>query len=71
MVVKVRQSGVQLAVPSWMLDASFCQQLVDEPRPRVAISALMELGRLLASQSLVVSSPERAHRQKRRMKARR
>jgi hypothetical protein len=60
--VKVRQSVVQLAVPSWMLDLALCQQLVDEPRPRLAVAALTELGDLLDSQPLLASSPERGHR---------
>jgi hypothetical protein len=60
-VVKLRQSGLQLAVPSWMLDEALCHHLVDEPRPRVAVGALLELGELLASQPLLASSPKKGH----------
>jgi hypothetical protein len=70
-IVKVRQSGLQLAVPSWMLDATFCQQLVDECRPRVAVSALMELGDLLDNQPRLASAPESEHQQRRRVNPRR
>jgi hypothetical protein len=62
---------VQLAVPSWMLDATFCQQLVDEPRPRVAVSALMELGDLLDSQPSLASPLESGHPPRRRVNPRR
>jgi hypothetical protein len=42
---------VQVAVPGWMLDPVCCQQLTDETRPRIAVSALCTLGELLDSQS--------------------
>jgi hypothetical protein len=60
-VVKLRQSGLQIAVPSWMLDEAFCQPLVEGPHPRVAVAALLELGDLLASQPLLASSPKKRH----------
>lgn len=60
-VVKLRQSGLQIAVPSWMLDEAFCQTLVEGPHPRVAVAALLELGDLLASQPLLASSPKKRH----------
>jgi hypothetical protein len=66
MIVKVTRSGVQLAVPSWMLDATFCQQLVDEPRPRVAASALLELADLLDAQPLLAAAREGGHQRRRR-----
>jgi len=52
---------MQLAVPSWMLDATFCQHIVDEPRPRVSVTALLELGDLLASQPQLASALKKGH----------
>ena len=59
--MKVRETGVQLAVPSWMLDPVLCRQLVDEPRPRVVIAALLELADVLDSQPSLASSLKRGH----------
>jgi hypothetical protein len=57
---------VQLAVPSWMLDAIICQHLVDDPRPRVAIAALLELAGLLDAQTLLATAREGGHQRRRR-----
>jgi len=49
LVIKLRDD-VQVAVPSWMLDPVCCQQLTEEVRPRIAVSALGELRELVDSQ---------------------
>jgi hypothetical protein len=46
---------VQVAIPSWMLDPVVCQQFRDEPQPRLALAALLELRHLLNSQPLLTS----------------
>src|SRR5215813_1263070 len=46
---------VQVAIPSWMLDPVACHQLRDEPQPRLAIAALLELRHLLDSQPLLLN----------------
>jgi hypothetical protein len=53
-VIELRDE-VQVAIPSWMLDPVACQQCRNEPRPRLAIAALLELRHLLDSQSLLTS----------------
>jgi hypothetical protein len=37
---------VQVAVPTWMLDALACQQLTDEARPRISMAALHDPSRV-------------------------
>ena len=54
MVIELRDE-VQVAIPSWMLDPVVCQQFRDEPQPRLAISALLELRHLVDSQPLLTS----------------
>jgi hypothetical protein len=39
--------GLTLAVPAWMLDAAACSALRREAHPRIAVSALLDLSRLL------------------------
>jgi hypothetical protein len=51
-------SGLQVAVPAWMLDPLACSQLSDEATPRIAILALVRLGQLFDAQSLLMSSQE-------------
>ena len=53
-VIELRDE-VQVAIPSWMLDPVVCQQFRDEPQPRLAIAALLELRHLLDSQPLLTS----------------
>jgi hypothetical protein len=53
-VIQLRDE-VQAALPSWRLDPVICQQLSDEPQPRLAIAALLELRHLLDSQPLLTS----------------
>jgi len=65
-LVRVRQSGVQLAVPAWMVDEVFCAQLRYEGEPVVAPSALMALRELLDAQPQV-ASPAETRQQQRRM----
>ena len=38
--------GMQIAVPCWMLDPITCSQLSHEPRPRVALGALLRLAEI-------------------------
>ena len=38
--------GMQIAVPRWMLDPIRCSQLSHEPRPRVALGALLRLAEI-------------------------
>jgi hypothetical protein len=45
--VRVRQNGVQLTVPAWMLGDVFCAQLRCESEPLVAAPALIALRELL------------------------
>jgi hypothetical protein len=66
MIVKVTRTGVQLAVPSWMLDATFCQQLVDEPGPRVGAAALLDLADLLEAQPLLAAARGDGHQRRRK-----
>jgi hypothetical protein len=51
-VVIALADDVQVAVPTWMLDPLACQQLTDEARPRIAVSALRDLRALVDSQPL-------------------
>ena len=44
--------GEQIALPRWMLDPVFCAQLPQEPKPRVAVSALLQLADWMAAQGL-------------------
>jgi hypothetical protein len=39
--------GLLLSVPAWMLDAAVCSAMRVEVRPRIAVSALLNLCRLL------------------------
>jgi hypothetical protein len=41
-----------IAVPGWMLDPVFCQQLVVETRPRLGLGALRDLRRLVDAHSV-------------------
>ena len=66
MLVRVQQSGVQLALPAWMLDDVFCAQLRYEGEPVVAPSALIALRELLDAQPQVASLAE-TRQQKRRI----
>jgi hypothetical protein len=47
------QEGLRIAVPTWMLDAIFCDQLKEEASPRVAVFALLSLSDLLDHQELL------------------
>jgi hypothetical protein len=55
LVIKLRDD-VQVAVPSWMLDPVSCQQLTDEARPRIAVSALSELRELVDSRPWLLTT---------------
>ena len=44
--------GEQIALPRWMLDPVLCAQLPQEPKPRVAVSALLRLADWMAAQGL-------------------
>ena len=44
--------GFQIAVPRWMLDPVACQQLPQESKPRVALSALRRVQELVQSRGL-------------------
>jgi hypothetical protein len=46
------EDGEQIALPRWMLDPVFCAQLPQEPKPRVALSALLRLVDWMAAQGL-------------------
>ena len=46
---------VQVAVPTWMLDPLVCQQLTDEARPRISVSALRDLRGWLDGQPLLAA----------------
>ena len=65
MFVRVRQNGVQLALPAWMLDDAFCARLRYEGTPVVATSALIALRELLDAQPQVASLAERGQQQRR------
>ena len=45
--------GEQIALPRWMLDPVYCAQLAQEPKPRVAVSALLRLADWMAAQGLL------------------
>lgn len=70
-LVKVRREGVELTVPCWMLDAGVCQGLVDAQQPRLDVAALTELRRLLDSQPLLASPPQKEQHKRRIPKSRR
>ncbi len=55
MVVQL-QDGLQLAIPSWMLDPLRCQSLRDKAVPVISIDALRQLAELVAQYPL---SPKR------------
>ena len=65
-LVRVRQNGVQLALPAWMLDDVFCARLRYEDEPVVATAALIALRELLDAQPQVASLAE-TRQQKRRI----
>ena len=60
-LVRVRRNEVQLSLPVWMLDAELCQGLVEEAHPRLSVSALTELRRLLDGQPFLASRPQEVH----------
>ena len=49
--------GSQLAIAEWMLSPEICEQLPLEPEPRIKLSALVDLRRLIDSQSQTTPSP--------------
>jgi hypothetical protein len=55
----VRQNGVQLTLPAWMLDDVFCAQLRYGSEPLVAAPALIALRELLDAQPLLASLAEK------------
>ena len=68
LVIKL-QDGLELAIPSWMLDPLACSHVHDAPAPRLTIEALLALRDLLDRQPLLhaavpatpcVSQPEGA-----------
>ncbi len=63
------QDGLQLAIPSWMLDPLACSHVSDAPAPRLSVEALLAVRALLDHQPLLhavipatpcVSQPEGA-----------
>lgn len=44
--------GTERAVPAWMLDPVICHQLPQQDRPRISLSALLELAAWLDNRSL-------------------
>jgi hypothetical protein len=42
--------GLQVAVPTWMLNPAECSALTDEAAPKISIEALLELRALIDSQ---------------------
>jgi hypothetical protein len=54
-VVKLPE-GHQIAVPVWMLDAVFCNQLPQRDHPTIALKALLELAELIQRQGLPCSA---------------
>jgi hypothetical protein len=50
----------QIALPEWMLNSVACDRLADELRPRVAISALVALKRLLEESLPAMNQQSRA-----------
>ena len=60
MLVRVRQSAVQLTLPAWMLDEHCCARLrFDGQPPLIALPALIALRELLDSQPTLASSTQR------------
>ena len=68
LVIKL-QDGLELAIPSWMLDPLACSHVSDAPAPRLSVEALLALRDLLDHQPLLhaaipatpcVSQPEGA-----------
>ena len=64
-LVRVRQNGVQLALPAWMLDEVFCAQLRYKSEPLIATSALIALRELLDAQPLFASLAETGQQRRR------
>ena len=69
-VIVIRlQDGLQLAVPSWMLDPSRCESIRDEAEPVIAVEALRELVALVDQQRLSLQqdgdSPSSSNHQRR------
>ena len=52
LVIKL-QDGLQLAIPSWMLDPLACNHMSDAPAPRLNVEALLTLRDLLDHQPLL------------------
>ncbi len=65
MLVRVLQSGVQLALPAWMLDDVCCARLRYEGEAVVAPAALIALRELLDAQPQVASLAETRQQQRR------
>jgi len=63
-LVRVRQNGVQLTLPAWMLDDGFCAQLRYGTEPLVVPPALIALRELLDAQPLLASVPEKQQRRR-------
>ena len=50
-VVKLPE-GLQIAVPAWMFDPVFCDQLPQRDHPSIALRALLELAQLIDAHRL-------------------
>src|SRR4029453_13963360 len=52
LVIKL-QDGLEIALPSWMLDPLACSHVHDAPAPRLSVEALLALRHLLDYQPLL------------------
>jgi hypothetical protein len=57
-IVRLPDSS-QLAMPEWMLKPEVCQELKIEAKPRISTSALLDLCKLIGTQSSAVSGDSR------------
>ena len=46
------EGGLQIGIPLWMLEPEHCSTLTDEPVPRIALRALLELRALVDAHPL-------------------
>jgi hypothetical protein len=51
------KNDLRLAIPDWMLDPIACAQLSDSSLPRISVSALLTLRRLIDDQARQALAP--------------
>jgi hypothetical protein len=47
--------GLQLAIPEWMLKPEVCEELKVEAKPRISVSALLDVCKLIGGQASAIA----------------